>query len=702
MAICVAGDFNPDEMIRIVEKYFGGMKPNPNLPKLPTSVEQPITEPVVAEVLGLEAENIQLGWRTGKWNSPDKDMLDIIGMILRNGQAGLIDLNLLQAQKVLSAYSSAYTLTDHSALMMGGTPKEGQTLEEVRDLLLGEIEKLKKGEFSDDLLSASINNMKLNEMNRIESNSGRGYWFVNSFINGTEWENEVGKIDRIAKITKKQIMDFANEKFGNNYAIVYKRKGKDPTELKIDKPQITPIATNRDASSEFVKEIQNSKVVPIEPVFLDYSKDMKILKANSDVPVLYKQNVTNGVFSLIYVFDMGNNHDKALGTAFSYLSYLGTSNKTPAQIKQEFYNLACSFNVSSGPERVYVMMDGLAENMDKALALFEELLADPQVNEEAFTNLRADILKRRADAKLNQGVNFNRLNEYAVWGADSPGKNILSENELNTMNPLALTNRIKNLSSFQHRIIYYGPDTEEKLLATLNSLHKVPSNLNPVPTTDRFKMVETTDSKVLLAEYDAKQIYMGMVSNYDKLYSQAIEPTLELYNEYFGGGMNAIVFQEMREARGLAYSAGAFISQPSKMVYPYTMRTFIATQNDKMDDALQAFHLILRDMPLSENAFKLAKEGLITRLRTERITKENILWNYIDAQDLGLNTDARKNVFEKVANMTLADIKAFQEEWVKNRKYTYFILGKEADLDLKALEKYGPIQKISQEELFGY
>lgn len=702
MAICVAGDFDPDEMIKIIDTYFGEMKPNPSLPVLKTSAEQPITKPVETEVLGLEAENVTLGWRVGGWATPDKDMLDIVSLIMNNGKAGLIDLNLLQQQKVLSAYSGAYSMADHCAFVMNATPKEGQTLEQARDLLLGEVEKLKKGDFPQELITASINNMKLNEMYRIESNGGRANWFVNSFINGTDWANEVTRIDRIAKITKEQIVDFANEKFGNNYAVIYKREGKDPTELKIDKPQITPIATNRDAASTFVKEIQNAKVAPIEPVFLDFDKDMKILAAKSKIPVLYKQNVTNGIFSLIYVFDMGNNHDKALGTAFDYLKYLGTSTKSPERIKTEFYNLACSFNVFPGTERVYVLLDGLAENMDKALALFEELLADPQVNTTAYENLTTDILKKRSDAKLNQGMNFSRLTQYAAWGPDSPDKNILPETELKSMDPQQLTTRIKNLNGFEHRIMYYGPKNEKELLSTLNSLHNVPEKLKPVPETDRFKQVETNENKVLLAEYDAKQIYLGMVSNDGRLFDPKVEATRELYNEYFGGSMNAIVFQEMREARGLAYSANAYLNAPSKLKYPYTMRTFIATQNDKMDDALQAFHLILKEMLLSENAFNLAKEGLITRLRTNRIIKEDVLWNYIYAQDLGLKTDRRKEIFEKVPSLTLADIKAFQEEWVKNRTYTYYILGKEAELDLKALEKYGPIQKISQEELFGY
>ena len=175
-----------------------------------------------------------------------------------------------------------------------------------------------------------------------------------------------------------------------------------------------------------------------------------------------------------------------------------------------------------------------------------------------------------------------------------------------------------------------------------------------------------------------------------------------MYNEYFGGGMNAIVFQEMREARGLAYSAGAYLITPSKLQYPYIYRTFIATQNDKMLDAMAAFDQIINDMPQSEKAFELAKEALITRLRTDRITKSDVLWTYLNAQDLGLNSDSRKQLFEEAQVMTLPQISDFQNKWVKDRAYTICILGDEKDLDLKGLEKYGPIQRLSKEQLFGY
>ena len=258
-------------------------------------------------------------------------------------------------------------MADYDAFIIAGTPKQGQTLDEVKDLFLAEVEKLKKGEFDESLLEAAINNFKLMQMYQLDSNSGRADMFVNAFISKSEWKDEVEQLTRMSKVTKQQVVDFANQYFGDNYALVYKRQGKDPNEKKIEKPQITPIVMNRDSSSAFLKEIQASQVAPIEPVFLDFEKDLSKLTAKSGIPVLYKQNTSNDLFSLLYVFDMGNNNDKAMGTAFEYLKYLGTSKKSLQEINMEFYQLACSFGVHPGSDRTYVTLDGLAENMPKAM-----------------------------------------------------------------------------------------------------------------------------------------------------------------------------------------------------------------------------------------------------------------------------------------------------------------------------------------------
>jgi len=703
MAICLSGDFDPDQTIGIIDKYFGGMKPNPNLPKLNLPKEDEITNAITREVWGLDAESVALAWRFPGAASREVETLQVISQILYNGQAGLMDLDLMQQQKVLSAYCYPMTMADYSALMIQGRPKQGQTLDEVKALLLAEVKKLCKGDFDEKILQANINNFKLRQLRQLENNDDRADWFVQSFVNGSSWADEVTTFNRISKLTKADIVAFADKYLkDNNLVVIYKRKGKDPNEKKIAKPVITPIIMNRDLVSPFLKEIQESKVSPIQPVFLDYNKDLAKLKVKSDIPVLYKQNTANDLFQLVYLFDMGNNNDKALGTAADYLEYLGTSDMTPEQLKSEFYRLACSFTVSPGSERTYVVLSGLNENMQAAMTLFEKLLSDAQVNKEAYANMVKDVLKSRKDAKLNQSQNFNRLVSYITYGPKSPATNILTEDELNSMDPKLLVDRIHQLNSFKHRILYYGPTKEAELISVINKTHKTPKILKDIPKGSEFPMLKTTDTKIYLAPYEAKQIYMSQLSNNGEKFNVNVEPIRQLYNEYFGGGMNSIVFQEMRESRGLAYSAWANYNRPSYLKYPYTFKTQIATQNDKMIDAIKTFNEIINVMPESEAAFKLAKEGMIARLRTERITKMDVIWSYISAQYLGENADSRIKVYNDVQHMGLKDVINFQKTNVKGRTYTYCILGDKKELDMEGLKKVAPIVELSTEDIFGY
>ncbi len=702
MAVCVAGDFDPEEMIATIDKYFGDMQPNEQLPQLQFEPEQPITAPVVKEVFGPEAANVMLGWRLPSVKDRSTDIGQIAGTVLSNGMAGLIDIDLNQQQKTLSAYGGISLQPDYGSFLVAGRPKAGQSLEEVRDLLLEEVAKLRAGDFDEELISSAVNNSKKDIMMRTDSYENRAMLFIDSFINGTEWADEVGQLARIEQITKEDVVQWANEFLGpESYAIVYKREGKDPNEQKIAAPKITPISTNRDAQSDFLVAIKQNPVTPIEPEFVDYATDLSQFEARKGVDVLYKRNESNDIFTLTYVYNTGAETDPALASAFTYMDYLGTAEMSAAEIASKLYGLACSVSYSIRSNTSRITISGLSENMGQAMEIVDALMDGAVADEAVLENLKADQFKRRADSKLNQRSNFGALQNYLFYGPEHIKRSTLSNPQLKALTSTDLLQKVRDLRNKCHEVVYYGPMSQEELKAALEAHHRTPADLQPLEK--RFSNMQSTDeSRVVLAQYDAKQLYYMQFSNRGERFDRAADPEVALYNEYFGGGMNAVVFQEMREARGLAYSASAWLSEPYFLGGNYAYSAFIATQNDKMQTAIEAFDEIINQMPESEAAFSIAKEALIARLRTERTVKANVLWSYMALRDMGLSEDRNKQIFERVQAMTLADVKAAQQKWVKDRKYIYGILGDIQDLDLNYLKTLGPIQTVSQEEIFGY
>ena len=702
VAICMAGDMDPEKVIATIDKYFGSWKRSDALsfPQFPK--QKPLTAPKDTTVMGPEAENIVLAWGFDGGQSLQSDTLDVIANILSNGKAGLMDINLSQKMKYLGGEAFAMSLAEYGLMGISASPKEGQSLDEVKKLVLGEVENLKKGNFPDELLPAVINNMKLEYYHALEKNQDVADQFVDAFIKGREWQTVVGRLDRISKMTKAQIVAFANKYLNNNYALVYKRQGEDTTQKKIDKPQITPIPSNRDLQSDFVKEIIASKTTPIEPRFVDFNKDLVKTKTKKGLPVLYVPNKQSGLFTLSFRYDFGLEADKRLPIAVDYLEYLGTNKLSPEQVKQRFYQLACDYSISAGTDNLNVTISGLNENMPKALWLVEHLLANAKVDKEAYMELVELVKKSRKDNRSNQNANFGALAAYGIYGPYNKVRNVMSNAELDKTSPQTLLNLLKGLRNYKHEVLYCGQSTPEALVKTIDEGHVIGKTLANVPQGKRYTEMQTKENEVWMAPYEAKNIYMMLYNNSGKGWNVEQQPMVYLFNEYFGTGMNGIVFQELRETRGLAYNASARYTTPSRVGGTESLQANIISQNDKMMDCVKAFNNIIDEMPQSDKAFELAKQASMKRIATERTTKFGIINAYLQARRLGLDFDIKERIYNALPKITLKEMVEFEKQAMAKKPLRYLILGDEKNLDMKGLEKIGKIKKVTTQEIFGY
>ncbi len=701
MAVCLSGDFDPDQAIAEIDKYFSILKPG-NVPVFQKTVDMPITAPIVKDVIGLEAENTNVAFRVEAGNGTrEAIILDMINSILYNGKCGLFDLNINQKQKAIGAWGSSLILNDYSFLMMSGRPKTKQTLEDLTNLFLEQIDLLKKGDFPDWMFEAALNNRKLEEMKMYESNKDRAMSLADAFMSNITWGDALNEKEELKKLTKKDIVDFANKYFNNDYVVVYKRQGTPPDIEKVEKPKITPIHVNRDEESNFFESIAEAKTSPIQPVFVDFDKAVLRGKTKNGTEILYTQNKENGTFEMYYYFNSGSSSNKKLSLAAGYLDYLGTSKRSLEDIKQEFYKLACNYTVSATADATYIGVGGLSENMKPAILLLKELISDPQPNNEALNEYIADIIKNRNDMKSNQSRIFSVLTNYGTYGKNSPSLDILSDEELKAITANKLIDIIKQLTSYNHRILYYGTENINSITKTLNELHADVKNPKPVIPPKRYVPLDNNVNELYFVDYDANQSYMSEIFKGEK-FDKTLVPQVEMYNSYFGGGMSSIVFQEMREKRSLAYSAGAYYREPSYPTGFYVNNAFIATQNDKIIDALNAFNDLFDNMPLSEKSFKLAKESILLGISTQRITKMGTIWSYLNNEKMNYSYDRRKDIYTEIPKLTLNDVKAFNEKYIKGKYKTYLILGREGDMNFDELGKFGKVSKLRLEEIFGY
>ncbi|RXR18380.1 insulinase family protein [Flavobacterium amnicola] len=699
MGVILSGDFNPDEVIAKIDKAFAYMQAKP-IDKYTFKPEAPITAPIIQEITGPDAENITIGYRLPGNKDKDALLADLVGQVLTNGKAGLLDLNLVKKQRLLRASAFTYTLIDHGILYLSAAPTNGQTLEEAKSLVLAEIENLKKGNFDDNLITSIINNIKKSKIYETEKYADRASTLMDAFTSELDWKDQVAYVNDLSKIKKEDIVAFANKYLGENYVAILKRKGENQNKVKIEKPQITPVETNADKQSDFLKQINAMPSNASAPVFLDYDKDIQKSKLGN-AEVLYVANKDNDIFRLKYRYKIGSLNDLKQSLASQYIQFLGTDKMTAEEISKAFYKIACSFTITTGEEFTTVNIEGLQENFENAIKLYEEVISNVKADDVALKALKARIAKSRKDNKANKGAILQGLTSIAMYGPKNKFNNSLSNAELEALTAQELMDRIKNLNNYEQTVVYYGPTPLKTLVSQLQAFHKVPTTFTATPAAKEFKQIAQTSNQVLFTDYDMVQAETRWIRN-----TETFDPNkntiVNVFNNYFGGGMGSLVFQTIRESKALAYSTFGFYVAPQKKEDQYYMMSYVGSQADKFNEATVAMNELLTKLPEVPANLDLAKIQVKKDIQTERITQDNIIFNYLNAKQLGLKEDARKKLYASVDGIAMTDLKDFHKNYFSEKPYTYAIVASEKKVAMDDMKKLGEVKKITLEEIFGY
>lgn len=700
MAIIMSGDFDPEAVIKRIDQAFGYMVSKP-VPEYIFEQEQPIIHPISRTVTGPSAEYLAMGFRFPGAASPDAQMLNFVANMLCNSAAGLMDINLLKSQKLLRAAAYPQILKDYSILTLEGSPVEGQTLDDVKKMLLNEIYKLRNGDFSEDLITSIVNNEKKSEMRKLGNNPSVAYDLLSNFTSELDWAKELDYTNLLSKITKEDIVHFANKYLSdNNYVAIYKRQGIDTGLVKVVKPAITPVTVNRLAESPFYKQISTIVELPIQPHWIDFNKDLSKFKL-LDLDVFAVHNQENELFNLTYQFDVGKWDNKLLDLAIGYLEFLGTKDKSSEKFSQDFYKLASNFSASSGDEESMIGISGLNNNFGVSVDLLHDLLHHCVADEVAFKSYIERIKKMRTNEKDDKGAIMEGLKAYAQYGAKNPFNLTLTDQELDRLTAEDLVTVLHNLVHAKPRVLYYGPQSVSELIKNLKPLKNDSNAYYKIARGVKFVEKPTIGNKVLFAHYPMKQTEVFWVRN-TGIFDRRLMPTVAFFNGYFGAGIGSVVFQTLRESKALAYSTYAYYRQPQKKENHEIVEAYIGTQSDKFKDAVSGMKELLTDLPESKIGVESVRENLLKSLASERITGAGILSSYLEAQRRGISEDPRKAIFEQIPKLTYNDLKTFHANKISHKPFTYCIIGDEEDLKDSKVSSFADIKKLSLSEIFGY
>ncbi|MCY1660832.1 M16 family metallopeptidase [Chryseobacterium sp. SL1] len=695
-AMVLVGDLDFEDTIQLVDQYFGTI-PYRELPKKTPIIEKPIAEIIKRTVKSPTTPRVQLAWRTESYGTKEAMLADVVVNILSNrGEAGLLDLNINQTQKLLWGQAYSVGLKQYGYFSIVAVPKESQTLDEARDLVLEQIELVKKGEFPDWMLPAIINDFKIQRMKALETADGLATNLYDTYIKGRTWEQELNEMDQYEKLTKEEVIAFANEFFRDNYVIVYKEKGVNEKLIRVENPGITPVKINREAQSEFLQQILEEKTEDIQPEFVDYEKEIQkdVVKGKT---ISFVKNKYNDIAQVHFIFPFGSDHDRDLAISTQVLQYLGTEKFSPEDLKKEFFKIGVTNDFKTTNDQLIISLNGLEENIEKGINLLQHWLYEVKPDQEIYRQFTETILENRAAMKKDKGRIMTALTNYTKLGPFSRFTDVISKEELESSSVEVFTDRMKKLFRYPYQIFFYGRNFEN----FTSYIGKYTENESFVIPEPKNYPEPETDGNVYFTDYDMVQMEMSKVGRGRNVNTENFGK-INVFNEYFGRGLSSIVFQEIRESKSLAYSAYVSYAANSELDHPDYITTYIGTQPDKLQIAVDTMTELMTELPEVKVQFENAKNSALKQIASQRVTRTNIFFNTLRLRKLNIHHDFRKDIYHQIESLKFEDLKDFYDHYIKSVHFNTAIIGKKENLNREAVDKMGTFSEVSLKDIFGH
>jgi len=508
---------------------------------------------------------------------------------------------------------------------------------------------------------------------------------------------------RLKKITKADIVKAANKYFGSNYVAAY-RLDKEQVFPKIDKPVLDKVSLNTDKRSDFAKAVEAVNPAPIQPKWVDFQKDFKVKSYGPGTLYYYVKNPLNDLFNLSISYEYGSKHNKDLCYIMSELNFAGTDNLTPEQVKNEFFRMGVNAGYSCSDYGFSMSLSGLDSQLEKALQLSEKVLWNAKLNQTHLSDKVKNILTGRADQKKDMNTLRDALSQYVSQGNESGYIDRFSKQELEKLSVEEYPALKRELLKQNFRVYYSGQLAMDKVEETVRKYH-LPQNitvplLNPRKAPE-FELLKRHNKpvKIYFHNYKGVQAHIDLVIPGDQVNTDNRLIT-SLYNEYFDGGMGAILFQEVREARSLAYSTWGRYYQGGRLGDQDEMAGYIGTQADKTVEALKLFIDLLKSPPESKQHFERAISSLDNSYRTGYVNFRGVVSSFLSWGYQGFNEDPRPESFRKLQTANFDQVKKFISEKVTNRSFTFSIVGDKDKINMTELKKLGEVEEVPLSVLF--
>ena len=704
MGLILCGDIDAEHLQPLLEQTFGriqtGPVPQRNIQPMPptgqgrrVAIKLPIPIIKIMALVGSGPTDYD----------PDAPALEIANGLLTNGKAGYLD-SLMNEHVIMMGMSARMAFNDAGLQVLAAVPKiPFGSKKKAINTCLAQIERIKKGDFSDQRLEELKREALMAAELSLETISERAAEMVDAFSQGQFWDTVLRQIETIRNLKREDIIRVANKYFTNDYITFVKKFGLSNKET-LKQPDYRPIEPkNTDAKSDFAKQLEQIPVDNRSIKTIDMEKETTRLVLNDHVTFYYKENPMNDIFTFRLRYLDGTRHTPVLQQVCSFLNGIGTDSLKKQQLESAWQQLGTTMEIVEGDRYTIFTLTGKDENFVPSLQLLNHFLRSAKGDKKALKEVKDELrITHKSFGKQKDDVLLPMI-QWTMLGQKSKYLNQLSLSEGKNLTSEQLLDAFRELQTYDCELFYCGK-LPVQFVAT-ESQRTLPLDKCRKPIHDYHRQVidRKTPTVYFYHVPKSRQNYVVSYETLPPAKNDTERVTAELWGQYMGAGMSSVMFQNIREFRSLAYSTQGVTYLPNSVRYPNDSLAFLTvtgTQADKTMQVVQAVDSLMRQMPMKQENAEASRQELLNDIQNSYPTFRHMATTIANMRLDGYHSDPDKVKAEMLPTLPLEAIADYSWQKVAPNQRVWIVIGDRKLTDLKALEKYGKVVELKKEDIF--
>ena len=706
MALILCGKFNEKDVLPLLEKTFGRIHNGPIPQRQPINLADFSPEKTIKVKIPFPLIKVSaLLFRGPTPRNHDYTALQIAMRLLSNSnESGLID-SLVSHHSIMYGMAASEQISmmrEVGLIGLAAVPNlPFGSKRKAERLLWQQINKLKEGDFSTESFEAAKTEYQKMQEQQLENLQTRITLMTNCYLNGMNWNDYLHQISMLATLQKDDVVAACRHYFNQHYLLLHKKFGKYKKD-KISKPPYKAVETNNgNSQSDYAKALEKTPTPTLTPQFVSLGKEVATRHLGQQADLYVTVNPQNNIFHLRLSWLQNHVNQPTHGMS-DLFSFLGTSTLDKQAFAKRLQALGTTLSGTYDLKSMRIELSGYEKNLAPSIQLLADLLQHPKTDKKFLSVMRKD--ERLGDqffAKDISSVSSAVMDKIAMGDKAFELQN-MPTSELKRLQVADIEGLFKAAQKGKLIVTYSGKANPDSLTHLLNPIVQ---ETNRTDFTDYDYTVQQPKRPTIYLYNmpDARQTIVGTYNVLPALNSEEKRAQFVIWARYFSnGGLNSVLFRELRDLRSLVYTCGGLAYQQEFKAYqdrPIGYFTTAGTQADKALTTLSLIDSLLSNMPIHAQDLQNARQSAMNNINNSRPTFRdqpgyvagNIMRGYAD--------DPNKAYAQAINHTTNEQVIDYYRQHIQHAPRSYYIIGNLKVLDRKALERYGTVVELKKEDI---